>query len=71
MGFSSYGFNTFRTMIISHSMWPVKLVNYNLSTWICMKSEYIMLLMIPTCPSSLGNDIDVYVQPLIAKIKER
>lgn len=30
-----------------------------------------MLLMIPTCPSSLGNDIDVYVQPLIAKIKER
>ncbi|XP_019246466.1 PREDICTED: uncharacterized protein LOC109226120 [Nicotiana attenuata] len=46
MGLSSDGFNPFRTMSISHITWPVMLMNYNLSPWICMKPEYIMLSMI-------------------------
>ncbi|XP_059316727.1 uncharacterized protein LOC132067483 isoform X3 [Lycium ferocissimum] len=70
LGLSSDGFNPFRTMSISHSTWPVMLMNYNLSPWICMKSEYIMLSMIIPGPSSPGNDIDVYLQPLIAELKE-
>ncbi|XP_075076842.1 uncharacterized protein LOC142163456 [Nicotiana tabacum] len=45
-------------------------MNYNLSPWICMKPEYIMLSMIIPGPSSPGNDIDVYLQPLIAELKE-
>ncbi|XP_009770707.1 uncharacterized protein LOC142161614 isoform X1 [Nicotiana tabacum] len=70
LGLSSDGFNPFRTMSISHSMWPVMLMNYNLSPWICMKPEYIMLSMIIPGPSSPGNDIDVYLQSLIAELKE-
>nr|XP_016474093.1 PREDICTED: uncharacterized protein LOC107795901 [Nicotiana tabacum] len=70
LGLSSDGFNPFRTMSISHSTWPVVLMNYNLSPWICMKPEYIMLSMIIPGPSSPGNDIDVYLQPLIAELKE-
>ncbi|XP_019223799.1 PREDICTED: uncharacterized protein LOC109205544 [Nicotiana attenuata] len=70
LGLSSDGFNPFRTMSISHSTWPVMLMNYNLSPWICMKPEYIMLSMIIPGPSSPGNDIDVYLQPLIAELKE-
>ncbi|XP_059301757.1 uncharacterized protein LOC132053662 [Lycium ferocissimum] len=70
LGLSSDGFNPFRTMSISHSSWPVMLMNYNLSPWICMKPEYIMLSMIIPGPSSPGNDIDVYLQPLIAELKE-
>nr|XP_009776104.1 PREDICTED: uncharacterized protein LOC104225927 [Nicotiana sylvestris] len=70
LGLSSDGFNPFRTMSISHSTWHVMLMNYNLSPWICMKPEYIMLSMIIPGPSSPGNDIDVYLQPLIAELKE-
>nr|XP_016452413.1 PREDICTED: uncharacterized protein LOC107776970 [Nicotiana tabacum] len=57
-------------MSISHSTWHVMLMNYNLSPWICMKSEYIMLSMIIPGPSSPRNDIDVYLQLLIVKLKE-
>ncbi|XP_075086291.1 uncharacterized protein LOC142168999 [Nicotiana tabacum] len=46
LGLSSDGFNPFRTLSISHSTWLVMLMNYNLSPWICMKPEYIMLSMI-------------------------
>ncbi|XP_019252797.1 PREDICTED: uncharacterized protein LOC109231602 [Nicotiana attenuata] len=46
LGLSSDGFNPFRTMSISHSTWHVMLMNYNLSPWICMKPEYIILSMI-------------------------
>ncbi|WMV08688.1 hypothetical protein MTR67_002073 [Solanum verrucosum] len=67
---SSDGFNPFRTMSISHSTWHVMLMNYNLSPWICMMSEYIMLSMIIPGPSSLGNNIDMYLQPLIEELKE-
>ena len=70
LGLSSDGFNPFRTMSISHSTWPVMLMNYNLSPWICMKPEYIMLSMIIPGPSSPGNDIDVYLQPLIDELNE-
>ncbi|XP_019261871.1 PREDICTED: uncharacterized protein LOC109239741 [Nicotiana attenuata] len=70
LGLSSDGFNPFRTMSISHSTWPVMLMNYNLSPWICMKPEYIMLSMIIPGPSSPGNDIDVYLRPLIEELKE-
>ena len=70
LGLSSDGFNPFRTMSISHSTCPVMLMNYNLSPWTCMKSENIMLSVIIPGPSSLGNDIDVYLQPLIAELKK-
>jgi len=70
LGLSCDGFNSFRTMSISHSTWPVMLMNYNLSPWICMKPEYMILSMIIPGPSSPGKDIDVYLQPLIAELKE-
>ena len=31
------GFNLFRNMSISYSMWPVVLIPYNLPPWMCMK----------------------------------
>ncbi|XP_049397375.1 uncharacterized protein LOC125861553 [Solanum stenotomum] len=67
---SSDGFNPFRTMSISHSTCPVMLMNYNLSPWICMKLEYMILSMIIPGPSSPGKDIDVYLQPLIVELWE-
>ncbi|KAI9192769.1 hypothetical protein LWI28_027600 [Acer negundo] len=70
LGLASNGFNPFGTMSIFHSTWPVVLMIYNLPTWICMKQlDFIMSLLI-SGPSALGNDIDVYLQPLIEELKE-
>ncbi|XP_039134244.1 uncharacterized protein LOC120271636 [Dioscorea cayenensis subsp. rotundata] len=69
LGLASDGFNPFSTMSISHSTWPVVLINYNLSPLVFMKSEYILLSMIIPGPKSPGKDIDIYMQPLIKELK--
>nr|XP_043611981.1 uncharacterized protein LOC122583665 [Erigeron canadensis] len=70
LGLSSDGFNPFRTMSIAHSTWPVVLVNYNLPPWMSMKPEYFMLSLLIPGPESPGNNIDVYLQPLVQELKE-
>ena len=35
-----------------------------------MKRKYIMLSMLISGPKQLGNDIDVYLEPLIEDLKE-
>ena len=52
LGLAADGFNPYRTMSISHSTWPVMLVNYNLPPWLIMKSE-IIILSTPTSTQSL------------------
>ena len=69
LGLSSDGFNPFRTMSISHRTWPVMLMIYNLPPWMCMKSEYSILSLLIPGPRSPGNDIDIYLQPLIDELK--
>ena len=69
LGLASDGFNPFRTMSISHSTWPVLLMAYNLPPWMCMKAEYCMLSLLIPGPRSPGNEIDVYLQPLIEELK--
>ena len=70
LGLASDGFNPYRTMSISHSTWPVVLMVYNLPPWMSMKPEYCMLSLLIPGPRSPGNDIDVYLQPLIEELKE-
>ena len=36
----------------------------------CMKMSYFMLSPLILSPTSLGNDIDVYLQPLVEELKE-
>ncbi|KAA0067201.1 uncharacterized protein E6C27_scaffold418G00030 [Cucumis melo var. makuwa] len=67
LGLASDGFNPFGHMSISYSMWSVVLLPYNLPPWKCMKE--INSLLIPG-PRSPGREIDVYLQPLIEKLKE-
>lgn len=65
LGLASDGFNPFGNMSTSHSVWPVVLIAYNLPPWMCMKDPFFMMsLLIP------GNDIDVYLRPLIDELKE-
>ncbi|XP_026452354.1 uncharacterized protein LOC113352797 [Papaver somniferum] len=64
------GMNPFGNMLHPHSTWPVVLINYNLPPRLCMKEENFILAMIIHGPKSPGNDIDVYLQPLIEESKE-
>lgn len=70
LGLSSDGFNPFGMMSTNYSMWPVVLVPYNLPPWLCMKQPNLMLSLLIPGKNSPGNDIDVYLQPLIDDLKE-
>ena len=67
---ASDGFNPFSNMSIAHSIWLVILILYNLSPWMCMKQSFFMLSLLIHGPTTLGNDIDVDLQPLIDELQE-
>jgi hypothetical protein len=63
-GMNPHGFES-----ISNTIWPVILVIYNLPPWLCMKRKFMMLSMLISGPYQPGNDIDVYLAPLIVDLK--
>ncbi|XP_071739374.1 uncharacterized protein [Rutidosis leptorrhynchoides] len=69
-GLSSDGINPFGNLSSRHSTWPVLLCIYNLPPWLCMKRKYIMMSLLIQGPKQPGNDIDVYLQPLVDEMME-
>lgn len=69
VGLTTDGVSPFRTMNSTYSIWPVVTVLYNLPPWKCMKQPYFVLNMIISGPKGPGNNIDVYLQPLISELK--
>lgn len=69
LGLASDGFNPFGHMSSAHSTWPVVLTVYNLPPWLCMKQPYMLLSLIIPGPKAPGNDIDVFLAPLIDELK--
>ena len=67
---ASDGFNPFTNMSRRYSLWPVMTVVYNLPPWMCMKQTYTMMSLLIPGPTEPGNDIDVYMQPLIEELKD-
>ena len=57
--------NPFGEQSSGHSTWPVTLCIYNLPPWLCMKRKFIMMPVLIPGPKQPGNDIDVYLKPLI------
>ncbi|XP_075109941.1 uncharacterized protein LOC107801371 isoform X1 [Nicotiana tabacum] len=70
LGLASDGFNPFGTMSTNYSIWHVVFVPYNLPPWLCMKQPNLTLSMIIPGPRTAGNNIDVYLQPLIKELNE-
>ncbi|GLT42189.1 hypothetical protein SLA2020_162040 [Shorea laevis] len=70
LGLATDGVNPFGNMSVSHSTWPVIIVVYNLPPWMCMKQPFCMLSLLIHGPKAPGNDIDVYLQPLIEELRE-
>ena len=57
--------NPFGEQSSGHSTWPVTLCIYNLPLWLCMKRKFVMMPVLIPGPKQPGNDIDVYLKPLI------
>nr|XP_012567265.1 uncharacterized protein LOC101500949 [Cicer arietinum] len=69
LGLATDGTNPYGNLSSNHSSWPVLLIIYNLPPSICMKRKYIMLSMMISGPRQPGNDIDVYLSPLIEDLR--
>ncbi|XP_019191189.1 PREDICTED: uncharacterized protein LOC109185689 [Ipomoea nil] len=69
LGLCTNGMNPHGNISSRHSTWPVLLTVYNLPPWLCMKRKYIMLSLLISGPKQPGNDIDVYLAPLIEDLK--
>ena len=66
---ASDGMNLFGNLSTNHSSWLVLLMIYNLPPWLCMKQKYVMLSIMIVGPRQSGNDIDVYLAPLIEDLR--
>nr|XP_017227491.1 PREDICTED: uncharacterized protein LOC108203237 [Daucus carota subsp. sativus] len=69
LALSTDGMNPHRLQSSSHSTWPVILMIYNLAPWLCMKRKYMMMSILISGPIQPGNDIDVYLAPLVEDLK--
>ncbi|KAL0333115.1 UNVERIFIED_CONTAM: hypothetical protein Scaly_2213000 [Sesamum calycinum] len=70
LGLATDGFNPFSNMSSSYSIWPVILLPCNLPPWKCLKAPFFILSMLIPGPTSPGNDIDIFLEPLIDELKE-
>jgi hypothetical protein len=41
---------------------------FNLPSWMCLKQKFIMMSVLIQGPKQPGNDIDVYLRPLIDEL---
>ena len=70
LGLATDGFNPFGTISISYSMRPVVFVSYNMPPWRCMKEMFVNLSLLIPGPRAPAKYIDIYLRPLIEKLKE-
>ena len=67
-GLSADGTNPFGEQSSNHSTWPVTLCMYNLPPSMCMNRKFIMMPVLIQGPKQPGNDIDVYLRPLVEEL---
>ena len=66
---SADGINPHKSLSSKHCYWPVIMIIYNLSPWLCMKRKFMMLSLLLLGPRQPGNDIDVYLASLLEDLK--
>ncbi|KAK9078683.1 hypothetical protein SSX86_002740 [Deinandra increscens subsp. villosa] len=70
LGLCTDGFNPNNSNSIPYSLWPVFLTIYNLPPWMSMKDSFIEVCLIIPGGKSPGQNIDVFLRPLIDELKE-
>ena len=68
-GLAMDGVNPFRQNRVSHSTWPVLLMNYNIPHWVAIKKGHVFLSLIIPGPKACKNP-DVFMAPLIEELQE-
>jgi len=63
-------FNPFGSFAAPYSCWPVILTVYNLPPGMCMRPKFMFLSIVIPGPSSLGQNIDVCLRPLIDELAQ-
>jgi hypothetical protein len=66
---ASDGFNPFGMLNVTYTTWPVILIPYNHPPWLCLKQPFWIISMLIPGPKSPGNNIEVYLEPLIDELK--
>ena len=51
-------------------MWPIILIHYNLPPQLVMNEPYFMLSLLIPGPYQPRNEINIYLKPLVDKLKE-
>ncbi|GJX86192.1 uncharacterized protein Tco_0336966 [Tanacetum coccineum] len=69
LGLCTDGFNPNNSNSNSCSLWPVFLTIYNLPPWMCLKDENVKLSLVIPGKKNPGQNIDVFLQPLIKELK--
>ena len=69
LALSDDGINPHKSLSSKHSCWPVILITYNLPPYLCMSRKFMMLTLLISGPNQPGNNIDVYLAPLIEDLK--
>ncbi|KAL9676132.1 hypothetical protein QQ045_004345 [Rhodiola kirilowii] len=69
LGLSTDGLNPFGVSGLSHSTWPIIVRPYNFPPWMCMKKEFNILVMLISGPKSPRKCLNVFMRPLIDKLK--
>lgn len=69
LGIATDGFNPRGIQSSSYSCWPMITVPYNLPPSLCMKIEFQILSLLIPGPRAPGEDIDVFLEPLVDELK--
>ena len=69
LGVCTYGFQPFGQFGQQYSSWPIIITSYNLPSWLCMKEQYMFLIVIIPGLENPKEKFDVFLQPLIAELK--
>jgi len=68
-GLATDGMNPFVNLSTNDNCWPVILFIYNISLGLFIKRKYMMLSMMISGSKQPGNDINVYLNPLVEDLK--
>ena len=69
LALSADGINPHSSLSSRYSCWPIIMICYNLPPWLCMKRKFMMLTLLLSSPRQPGNDIDLYLAPLVDDLK--
>ena len=69
LGLCTDEFNPFGGRSTPYSCWLVFVTPYNLPPSLCMKRQNLFLPLLIPGPMSLGQNLDVYLRPLIDELK--